>query len=340
MSDSILGGQEASLEEVADVFNGLDDSTKGLILGKLGDAVKEDETLGLKLEKTEGAVVAFGRTTADEVVAVLMTESGNAVSVKVQSGTLVMNFDVPAGSNVVLKGPDVPQTPAEAFAYLSNVLGSVDQGFKSGLEVLKGILGSSPQKVAVNVITNSPGQGGSSFSGDASALKVTGTGATKDLFVLEGGGSFELVNVKSAFVVGDATVMIDNLKGSAVSGDGANQVLIGGTGEDTLISGGGTDVMTGGEGVDTFASNGFGTITITDFTIGSTGPSYTGDFFDFAYGVDADVVFSFLTDVKAIEGGTAVEFGEFLTINFVGVDLDTLLATYQDWVLVDGNLAF
>jgi len=344
MSDSIpgglIGGEEASLDEVLGAIQALDQTTLAMAAEKLGDALSGP----LQFTKVDGAVVVVGANSTGEVVALLMTDGGNAVSVKMHSGSLVMDFDVPAGSTVAIKGPEVPQSPTAAFDFLSNALSGVDQGFVSGLAILKDLLGSSPQKVAVNVITNSPGQGGSNFSGEASALKITGSGYTKDLFVLEGGGSFELVNVKSAFVVGDATVKIDNVKGSAVSGDGGNQVLIGGIGDDTLIGGGGNDTLTGGAGVDTIVSNGLGTITITDFNVGYWGTSYAGDYLDFSYGVGLDVLLSLGLEIgEAADGGFSLMFGSAvgasgaLTIEFVGLDIAAAGASIGDWLLINGD---
>lgn len=348
MSDSVKGGEDGRIEDALTPFQQLNQTSQNTIVAKLGEAVNN----GLTVNKVEGqnggagAILVTGSTNSGEKKAVLLSDNGGSLTAETQVGTLVVTLELPANTAVTIEGPSVPSQPVAAFEFLKNKLGNSDLGFKSGLDVLKDAVGGGAQKVAVNVVTKVTQDPGS-------VLKVGGSGIVNEMLVLQSdlplgaAASYELFGVNSALVIGNAVVSIKETS-SAVAGDNAGQVFLGGDGNDTLIGGGGNDTMTGGNGADTFVSNGYGSITITDFSIGYAGPNYTGDFFSFNFGVNADTVFSFLTDVKEVtldEGSaTQVEFGAngeaFLTLNFVGVSLDSLVNTYQDWVLVEFGGAF
>lgn len=101
-----------------------------------------------------------------------------------------------------------------------------------------------------------------------STITITGSA---DLTIGKADGTVKLVGTSTGSKI-DASAFTGKL---VVTGSDKADVLIGGSGDDTLISAGGADTLTGGAGKDTFVVKGavYGTAkdiaTITDFVVGT-----------------------------------------------------------------------
>jgi hypothetical protein len=142
---------------------------------------------------------------------------------------------------------------------------------------------------------------------------------------------------------GDSTTLIDGIMvdlegdtvadGIALTGTGADEAIVGGTGPDVIAGGGGDDLLTGGGDDDVFVIDGnaaSNTVTITDFDLDMGGDADT---------IDLDALFDALGVATAdregqVEVDDSVANETTITIDNVGAqDFSILL----DGLNVDGT---
>ena len=180
---------------------------------------------------------------------------------------ITLDVGLPKGMGLSLFGPDSTLSGGEAPKYFSGlvdlafpVADDYSRSIKSGIEAL-GAQKSSP---SATKLISPEGAGGNE------SIQITGEGGQSELIALNmwastGVQQVEVANLEHLVVVGDAMVTQAGNTAVFFSGDGANQILAGGPGNDYLFSGGGYDVLIGGPGSDTFHITRKGKVSIQDF---------------------------------------------------------------------------
>jgi Ca2+-binding RTX toxin-like protein len=122
--------------------------------------------------------------------------------------------------------------------------------------------------------------------------------------------------IENVVVGGAGTVRFQGDTGVRMTNDSAQQTVVGGDGNDVLITLGGNDTLAGGGGQDTFTFAGVGHFTVTDFN-----PKADRLAFNFN-GINkvADLA-PFFTGVEESSTGVTFHFGPAASITLAGVHL-------------------
>ncbi len=179
--------------------------------------------------------------------------------------------------------------------------------------------------------------GGSSIYFDPDSANTAGDGY--DGFIDVSGASLQ---AKDIIAPGAQIILEGGSGGDTLVGGVGNDVLIAGSGSQTLIGGGGQDAMYAGSGADTFVINGpqdssmAAPDSIFDFKSGTDKIDLSGaagvlDFLEFSYDASGDTTLNFVSN------GNNVFYG---SVNVLGTQLqvgDVLTGTANPYVDLDGS---
>ncbi len=282
-NDSVIGGSDHGVK-------GLNDAAKAKI-GALSDGDKAFLGIDFSDEKNKVDVNKIGTNTGNEATFIRLEDpdthtvkssvksNGDFNTVgRITDGNSNWTLNLPAHVDLLLQGPSEDQDASGTTAYVNTLLdGYIPAGdYRDSIHnmvynAVKNSDGNSAVRVVIptdtssglsNIVIGSSTESNETLAIDMYPINPTNTVVTKniDTVMLIGGGNLRVSNDPG--LTGN-----HQIKGTAVSGDSANQSITGSAGNDTLIGGGGTDYLKGGEGADrfTFALN--GNTVITDFNV-------------------------------------------------------------------------
>ncbi|MBR9971314.1 M10 family metallopeptidase C-terminal domain-containing protein [Magnetospirillum sulfuroxidans] len=218
---------------------------------------------------------------------------------------------------------------AAGYTYNSNLALSAPADLAAAVSQAASLLSINPNTIGFFVYNGdgylyAQGSGSGSSSFDTALVKLTGVTSAP---IFDGTSVF----TSSAVVASNGDdVLIGTSGDDNIAGLAGDDMLDGGAGDDMLDGGVGDDILTGGTGNDTFALNGEGTDSVTDF--GANGDTDILTFLidgggrDFQHLADGGVVGS-ATSVVAMDSLTTS--GEHLVASVVAGKINTLSGFHQ-----------
>jgi hypothetical protein len=182
---------------------------------------------------------------------------------------LTLDVGLPAGLGLSMFGPEPALSASAAPKYLNDLVdlafpiaNDYSRSIKAGIDALAAKKGTT----SATKLISPEGQA------QSSSIQLTGeTGQTEllalNMWASSGIQQVEVSNIEHLLVVGDGMVTQAGSSPVFFTGDGANQILVGGPGNDYLYSGGGYDVLIGGTGSDTFHITRKGKVSVQDFEV-------------------------------------------------------------------------
>lgn len=314
-AESLLGGQATDVIARDDVQKILDFS--------LGGAANAE------IVTVEGGTVISG-TNPNTALGVAEKQSvviaDSPVTVQVDNGVAQIEVALPANVALGVKAPETAVQPQQAELYLHSLLeqalpaASTDPAVQQARAAIEKAINTATralekqgvEQVVVNVVTVAAQNGA---SGDVTIKGQANSQEAMALVLPTPDGQpvptkVVLENVETASVIGHGTVQVS--QATLLTGDLANQQLIGSQGEDTLIGGGGNDTLVGGGGNDVFGFNSGGHYVIEQAQNGT---------FTFLFdGITSlDQLAQFVTNVEETSEGVTFTFSEGSTITLVGM---------------------
>ncbi|OYU31999.1 MAG: hypothetical protein CFE39_05395 [Comamonadaceae bacterium PBBC2] len=325
--DSLFGGNDT-------VVGSLSDDTQALLNSLLTSSVGGSSTVEIP---TPGSLYVSSEGSFGQDQGALVSTSLNVgITAQVDSGNLALSVQLPPGVGVAFQGLD-EKSPEEAAQYFSNALDLIitsnDPGIVAYKETLSNLvkeiseaISSTGAKMSVRFVAFSNDDSQTRAATNEVYLDVTGKGGSSStelvavvMSSVAAGKTLVLSGVEGALLVGAGTARIDGFKGAYISGDQANQKIIGGAGRDTILGGGGTDTITGGSGADVFGfSKLSGNMIITDFQVGVDKLGFGGTITSVS---DLAPKFTGLTQNA---DGVTLSFGSDASITLVGVSVEQL----------------
>lgn len=315
--ESMIGGVAAH-----DAYTGLSSATQNVldsIIGS-GNSTPKVENVGT------GSYGLDAKSPSGETTTVVYGTKGAPVNGTVTSGDMKMKVELPADTTLAATGVDA-KTPDEVKAYNDQIvdkyLGGSDAASKAGNADIKASMKTltdifKPTSTRVVALPSTSAEKGNVVI-DAG---TTGSGSLTTLVMPANGSNVELRNVDASLVVGNGNVTITNAKGATVSAGLGEQNIMGGSGNDTMITNGGKDSMSGGAGADKFAMTGkSGNLAVSDFKIGEDKLVFKID--GISNLADLTKAFTGVTETPAPNAGVTVHFGD-LTVTLTGLKVSDL----------------
>jgi Ca2+-binding RTX toxin-like protein len=255
--------------------------------------------------------------------------------VKNAAGNPLLNVALPVGTGVTANGPGSPVSGSSVQTALDGRItasqGTVEQ--KAAAQGFVSSLDANTQVVVQTItVTGQAANGGPLFIGAANQGDGHKTALIIDTRALPDGATINLANVDFAVIVGNARV-IGGAGANIAYGDGANQFIVLGEGDDILHGQGGNDTVGSLRGNDqTFGDDGDDVVyggTGNDTLHGGTG----NDRMNGGFGLDTGVQSGVLSDYTvAVDGHTVVltnkvsgEVDRFLDVEHIVFDSGTSL---------------
>lgn len=325
--DSIIGGVAAR-----DSFVNLSSTTKDVLEASLGDVDKSQ----IKEERVGADAHALStKSTSGGTKTVVYPDAGKAATGIVKSGNMDFTFELPKDATAAIQSFDATTTnevKASSNALVDKVLPAKDPESQAANAQVKAdidtLIDAKSSKNITFVAKMSKGTEPGSTVVEAGAQPVVvvmsegGVASRSTNAMSSVGDNVELRNTDAAVIIGKGNVTITNAKGATVVAGLGEQNIMGGSGNDTMITTGGKDSMSGGAGADKFVMTGkSGNLAISDFKIGEDKLVFKID--GISNLADLTKAFTGVTETPAPNAGVTVHFGD-LTVTLTGLKVSDL----------------
>lgn len=329
--ESMLGGGAGAAH---DSFVSLSPAAKNVLEGVLDTTTTNKDDIAQKSVGSD-AHSASTKSPSGETKTVVFPNEGKGINGIVSTGNSSLTLETPKDATVAVQSVD-GKTTSEVKAYSNALVDKVIPGKDAGSQAANDQIKSD-----INTLTDVKGSTGITFlakmsKGTEPGSTVVEAGAQPVVVVMSEGGvaprstnampsvgdNVELRNTDAAVIIGKGNVTITNAKGATVVAGLGEQNIMGGSGNDTMITTGGKDSMSGGAGADKFVMTGkSGNLAISDFKIGEDKLVFKID--GISNLADLSKAFTGVTETPAPNAGVTVHFGD-LTVTLTGLKVSDL----------------